>query len=250
MDAISGGQSDPRQVCASCGSTDNIQVCAGCKWVGYCCKDHQTAHWPTHKAFCKLIPGTKVKKNSEMAPNPLDPSLHYDPRRRGTRREALAGICHFKYKKNGEQKMRLLKPGKLTPYIMNASPREQRRRGFRASDHIETPYEEQGSKAVPLPNGKYRHLASFSLEGLRRLGWDGAMYTALEGRHAATGMFVPFVCCYDSDPDDEYEPFDVQKARNAGIVGLSAEDDGAFFDVPSRGLMKMNNTRQTPPIQH
>ena len=41
----------------SCGAAelhpDQFKRCAACGGVHYCCKEHQTAHWPEHKAACK-----------------------------------------------------------------------------------------------------------------------------------------------------------------------------------------------------
>ena len=42
-------------VCELCGQKDNLKVCARCRSVSYCCKDHQTKHWQTHKVICKEI---------------------------------------------------------------------------------------------------------------------------------------------------------------------------------------------------
>ena len=30
-----------------------FKACGACRGVVYCCKEHQTAHWPAHKAACK-----------------------------------------------------------------------------------------------------------------------------------------------------------------------------------------------------
>ena len=42
---------------ASCGAKEahpsHFKSCAACKAVVYCCKEHQTEHWPSHKAACK-----------------------------------------------------------------------------------------------------------------------------------------------------------------------------------------------------
>jgi ankyrin repeat protein len=56
-----GGHISPARVCAlpSCDArrradydVTKLQKC-GCRRVSYCCKDHQRAHWPHHKADCK-----------------------------------------------------------------------------------------------------------------------------------------------------------------------------------------------------
>ena len=42
---------------ASCGVKEahpqHYKTCAACRAVAYCCKEHQLAHWPSHKAACK-----------------------------------------------------------------------------------------------------------------------------------------------------------------------------------------------------
>lgn len=32
---------------------DHFKTCAACRGVAYCSKEHQTEHWPDHKAPCK-----------------------------------------------------------------------------------------------------------------------------------------------------------------------------------------------------
>jgi len=42
---------------ASCGAKEahvsHFGKCGSCKTVAYCCRDHQQADWPAHKAACK-----------------------------------------------------------------------------------------------------------------------------------------------------------------------------------------------------
>jgi hypothetical protein len=42
---------------AGCGAREahpaHFKSCAACRGVAYCCKEHQTAHWPSHKGPCK-----------------------------------------------------------------------------------------------------------------------------------------------------------------------------------------------------
>jgi hypothetical protein len=43
--------------CAFCGTSeqDKLAHCKGCKSVYYCCREHQRAHRPDHRAECKKI---------------------------------------------------------------------------------------------------------------------------------------------------------------------------------------------------
>jgi hypothetical protein len=42
---------------AACGKREatrqQFKLCSACKTVAYCCREHQAAHWPAHKAACK-----------------------------------------------------------------------------------------------------------------------------------------------------------------------------------------------------
>jgi hypothetical protein len=231
--------------CPMCGAVEDLQLCGHCLDVAYCGREHQVAHWrSTHKKYCKYIPGTKVERSKDLGPNPLDPSISFPAERNGkTVDSPLALIAHFKLNKDGTTKMRLLVPGKLTPYIMNATIAEQRHREFKECEHVETPYEEEGNKQVLLPsvtsNLKYRHIGAFKLEELRKMGWDGAMYnsTTLEGEWA------PFVCGYDSDPEYEYEVVDVAAAKASRVVGLPADLDGSYGDAIMSGVGHIKNKR-------
>jgi hypothetical protein len=156
----------------------------------------------------------------EVRRTPLEGSYPYG-RTGNTQRDPLAGFCHFKYSKRGEPVVRFIKPGKYTPY-------------HPTSDDVATPYEEQGSKMKMELSGKYRHIASYSVEKLVALGWDGAMYISSRGRHAAKGHYVPFICGYDSDADDTYEPIDIQAGKRAGTIGLSPDENGKFMGIPGR----------------
>jgi hypothetical protein len=185
---------------------------------------------------------TFIKEASESAAaeNPSNPLIGaYPPGRTGrTARDPLAAFFHFKYSKRGEPVARLIKPGPRTPYIIKATREEQRRRGFDRAMHIQTPYEETGSKLQRQRNGRYRHVASYSLDELNAIGWDGAKYVAA-GNHAAKGLWCPFVCGYDSDPDDRYDPIDVEAGKRAGTVGLLEDEVGLCMDVPRSGLVQL-----------
>jgi hypothetical protein len=149
--------------------------------------------------------------------NPLEGSYPYGRTGRTTR-DPLLSFIHFKLSKRGKAVARLIKPGKYTPYTTCED------------GEVCTPYEEQGSKMKRGRNGKYRHIASYSMEELISLGWDGAMYVSTHGHHAADGHYVPFICGYDSDADDDYEPIDIQAGKRAGTIGLS-DDDGLNMSV-------------------
>lgn len=47
----------PKRSCAHCGAIEALhgdyKQCARCTQVRYCCKEHQVAHWATHKAACR-----------------------------------------------------------------------------------------------------------------------------------------------------------------------------------------------------
>jgi hypothetical protein len=170
-----------------------------------------------------MIPGTNVKKDTPLGPNPLDPHLKYPKSRNGSsQRKPLPTRCLFKVLSDGREKMRLIRLGKLSSLNSTIDDRPI------------------ACQLRPLPNGKYRHIASFSLDELRRLGWRGCMYTASEGEHAANGMWVPFLDGYDSEPELEYEPFDVHVGRRAGTVGIDLDDVGKYIEIPSRGTMQLS----------
>ena len=78
----------------------------------------------------------------------------------------------FKYFKNKKHEVQVILPGKLTPY-MNSSIEDN-------PNAIEYPYENglstHKNQQVFLLNGKYRHIASYTLDELRSLGWYGTVY--------------------------------------------------------------------------
>ena len=46
----------------SCDRVDSLKRCAACGIVGYCCKDHQRAHWKQHKSKCRAVLITRNNK--------------------------------------------------------------------------------------------------------------------------------------------------------------------------------------------
>jgi hypothetical protein len=176
--------------------------------------------------------------NNTDTSNPLLGS--YPPGRTGrTMRDPLPAFMHYKYNKRGEPAVRLIKPGKRTPLIIDASLEEQRRPDFDRAMHVRTPYEEKGSKQQRQSNGKYRHIADYSLDELVALGWDGAKYVA-SGDHEAKGLWCPFVCGYDSDPENQYDRIDVVAGKRAGTIGLPQDEVGLYMDFPKRGMVQLN----------
>lgn len=186
----------------------------------------------SHKFLCKegkYIRGTKVKSNKAPSPNPLHPSLSFPRDRDGSSVDRPLQSCMlFKREKSNKAKVRLIKPGKLTPYInrsFNGDPKQ-----------TEYPYEQKSNQQVRLDDGKYRHIASFTMEELQIMGWDGAMYQG----ETYPGVWVPFVDGYDSDPSHDYEEFDVNTAKQRGIVGVN---DAGKYMVTATGLVRLNNPK-------
>lgn len=177
----------------------------------------------------------EVHPKSAHRHSPLEGSYPFG-RTGKTPRDPLPGFCHFKYSKRAEPVVRFIKPGKYTPFHPTAD------------GDVATPYQEKGSKMKKQASGKYRHIASYSLDELIELGWDGAMYTATRGKHAAKGHYVPFIVGYDSDADDEYELVDVPAGKHAGIIGLPAEENGLYMTLPDprghgRQLVQIKNAQ-------
>ncbi|CAN0148219.1 unnamed protein product, partial [Heterosigma akashiwo] len=138
----------------------------------------------------------------------------------------LQSFWLFKKEKSGNHKARLVKPGKLTPYINRSSDKNP--------EETEYPYRHKHNQQVRLDNGKYRHIASFTLEELRKMQWDGAMYQS----KSYPGLWVPYVSGYDSDPAHVYEDFDVTAAKREGTVGSSGAV-GKYMIVARTGLIQL-----------
>jgi hypothetical protein len=154
--------------------------------------------------YDRYIRGTRVPKSTPEGANPLDMDIHYPHESNGTPNAPFQAFSMYKYTKTKEAKVRIVKPGKLTPIG---------HLGDCPYDHAKSP------QLVPLSIGKYRHIGSFSLKELRQIGWDGAMYNSV-----SVGTWVPLVDGYESDNSDRYEPFDQRKARRERIIGLPVED--------------------------
>lgn len=177
---------------------------------------------------------------ADISMSALNPLLgSYPPGRTGrTMRDPLPSFVHFKYFKRGTPVFRYIVPGKRTPLVIDASLAEQCRPDFDRAMHVETPYEEAGCKQQRQSNGKYRHIADYSLDELIALGWDGAKYVA-QGNHAAKGLWCPFVCGYDSDSDNEYDTIDVTAGKKTGTVGLTDDEVGLYMDVAKKGVLQL-----------
>lgn len=167
--------------------------------------------------------------------NPLEGSYPYG-RTGKTTRDPLHGFFHLKYSKRGKPVARSIKPGKYTPFKLDSD------------GDIQTPYTETGSKVIPQPSGgKCRHIASYSLDELIDLGWDGAMYVSSQAQHSARGQYVPFIVGYDSDEDDVYEPINIQAGNRAGTIGLPTDEIGMYMTISdmngSRTLVRLQKGR-------
>lgn len=151
--------------------------------------------------------------------NPLEGP--YPHGRNGQLSSPLTGFFYLKYNKRGKPSTRLIKPGKYTPWLTDE-------RGDIVSPYQFTPCRLSRSART----GKYKHIASYNLEELIKLGWDGAKYVSTRSRHAADGLYVPFIPGYDSDTDDEYDPIDVAQGKEEGTIGLPLDEVGLYMTVP------------------
>ncbi len=170
--------------------------------------------------FTEMDEAQNVTSNVASLTRIKDPRQGIYPANRNGRstRTPLRSFMHCKYTKSGQPAARLILPGKLTPPSLGGA----------------TPYEDAGSKLPRQPNGRYRHIASCSVEELIALGWDGAKYNSKTADHT----WVPFICGYDSDPDDRYEPIDMQNGRRAGTIGIG-DLVGAYMEVPGQGIVQL-----------
>ncbi len=130
--------------------------------------------------------------------NPLEVSYPYGRTGR-TPHDPLQAHTYSRRNRRGNLGYRLVIPGSLTPpfngmYVYNGENKLQRG-----------------------PRGNYRHIASYSLQELIDLNWDGSLYPS----KTAGGAPVPFIHGYDSDSDDEYEPIDIERAKREGTIGQS-----------------------------
>lgn len=51
----------------------NLYICSGCRVVRYCSRDHQLAHWSTHKPLCLPIKRVKAIAESEERKISMNP---------------------------------------------------------------------------------------------------------------------------------------------------------------------------------
>jgi hypothetical protein len=148
--------------------------------------------------------------------NPLEGSYPFG-RTGKTMGDPLLGYWSYGFSKRGERESRLVIPGRLTP--------------LEVSEEGLPVY--IGAKKLQLGSrGKYRHIASYSLEELLALNWDGSLYVSTRAKHAANGYHVPFIPGYDSDSEDEYEPIDIQNGKQQGTIGISDAQVGLYMEFP------------------
>lgn len=67
--------------CGVCGVVAHLK-CSGCQAVVYCGKEHQKAHWKSHKKTCKAIQVSQLLCTGYLTPSSFGPllQLHDDPR--------------------------------------------------------------------------------------------------------------------------------------------------------------------------
>jgi hypothetical protein len=160
--------------------------------------------------------------------DPLNPHLHHPRGRTGkTKSDPILAFFHFKFDRSGYKRARLVKPGKLTPLVVNEANESM------------SPYDESYECDQSSEGGKirkHRHIASYTRQELDDLKWDGAMYNSLR---TCKGLWVPFVSGYDSDPDFEYEEFDSAEQFRQQIVGLPRDEVGCVMKLPTGDLIRL-----------
>lgn len=159
-------------------------------------ENHDLNNCGIHAVDDGKIRGTTLSKTTLLGSNPIDVGLRYPQHSNGSPQNPVKSAMLCKYTKSHQAKVRVIIPGKLSQCQGEV-------------DRTRPP------QLIPLPSGKFRHIASFSLKELRQLGWDGSLYHS-----SSVGTWVPYINGYDSDDDDSYEPFDRKKARQTGIIGL------------------------------
>lgn len=169
--------------------------------------------------YCFFVE-TEKEEDIQKKKNPLLGSYAYGRTGR-TPSDPLRGFFHLKYSKSGTPTARLIKPGKYTPFDYE-------------DGEVANPYTEPGFRLRRQPrSGKYRHIASYTIDELISIGWDGAKYVSTKSRNAAAGQYVPFIPGYDSDSCDEYEEIDFGAGKRAGTIGLPSEDVGLYMTIPT-----------------
>jgi hypothetical protein len=155
--------------------------------------------------------------------NPLEGSYPFG-RTGKTMGDPLLVYWSYGFSKRGGRESRLVIPGRLTPLevSLEGSP-----------VYLDEKKLKLGSR------GKYRHIASYSLDELLALNWDGSLYVSTRAKHAASGYHVPFIPGYVSDSGDEYEPIDIQRGKQQGTIGLSDAQVGLYMEFPNDDETKL-----------
>lgn len=177
---------------------------------------------PEKKRFCEFMVDPSEVLIQDAAPsNPLLGNYAYGRSGR-TANDPLRGFMFFKHTKKGELRVRLIKPGKKTKYVTS-------------DGETVAPYDAAETTDFKLPmkaNGRYRHIAGYSLKELIEMGWDGAKYNS-----STIKSWVPYIPGYDSDSDDEYERVNLADGKRQGLIGLTEEDVGLRMDIPGQKMV-------------
>lgn len=178
---------------------------------------------PEKEKLCEFMvePSAEFIEEDSVPTNPLLGNYAYGRSGR-TAHDPLRAFMFFKHTKKGELRVRLIKPGKKTQYVTS-------------DGETVAPYDAVETTSFKLPvksNGRYRHIAGYSLKELVDMGWDGAKYNS-----TTIESWVPYVPGYDSDSDDEYERVDLSEGKRQGLIGLTEDDVGLRMDIPGQKMV-------------